>query len=98
MKKDGDNIIFEKAGDLPPMAMSLGTTRYNKTGTWRNEKPVVDVDKCTGCGICWKFCPDMSITEDENGKAKVDYEFCKGCAICFVECPVDAIKMVEEEK
>lgn len=98
MKKEGDKIIFENAGDLPDMAKSLGTTRYNKTGTWRNERPVVDKEKCIACGICWKFCPDMSIIVDEDGKADVDYEFCKGCAICAEECPVDAITMVEEEK
>ncbi len=98
MKKDGDKIIFENAADLPDMAKSMGTTRFNKTGTWRNEKPIVDTDKCTGCGICWKYCPDMSILEDENGKAAIDYEFCKGCAICVEVCPVKAISMVEEEK
>lgn len=98
LKKDGDKIIFENAADLPEMAMSLGTTRFNKTGTWRNERPVVDKAKCISCGICWKFCPDMSIIEDAEGKADVDYEFCKGCAICAAECPVGAITMVEEEK
>jgi len=98
MKRDGKKIIFEKASDLPPMAMSLGSTEYNETGSWRNERPVVDTSKCTGCGICWKFCPDMSIKEDANGKASIDYVFCKGCGICTVECPVKAIEMKEEDK
>jgi len=98
MKREGKKIIFEKVSDLPPMAMSLGSTEYNETGSWRNERPVVDSLKCTGCGTCWKFCPDMSIKEDKNGKASIDYVFCKGCGICAVECPVKAIEMKGEEK
>lgn len=98
MKRIGKKIIFEKESDLPPNAMSLGTTEFNETGSWRNERPVVDKAKCIACGICWKYCPDMSIKEDSEGKAEIDYVFCKGCGICAAECPVKAITMIEEEK
>ncbi|KXA99528.1 pyruvate synthase [candidate division MSBL1 archaeon SCGC-AAA261G05] len=74
------------------------TTLVNKTGSWRAFRPVIDHDKCIGCGTCEKFCPDMSVKEVEDGKFEIDLDYCKGCGICAVECPVDAIQMVKEEK
>lgn len=67
-----------------------------KTGTWRTHKPVVDLDKCTGCLICWLYCPEDTIIRLENDKVSIDYEYCKGCGICAHQCPFDAIQMVPE--
>jgi len=67
-----------------------------KTGTWRlGLKPVVDEEKCTGCGACHLFCPDGAVRVVE-GKAVIDYAYCKGCGICSEECPTGAIEMVKE--
>lgn len=66
-----------------------------KTGTWRQEKPVVN-EKCIACGICVKYCPGQYIVLEDI--ASIDYEYCKGCGICGVLCPAKAIAMVEEEK
>lgn len=68
----------------------------NKTGSWRSKKPVVDKDKCIGCGQCEEHCPDNSIVVGEDKKAKVDYDYCKGCGICARLCPVKCIKMQDE--
>lgn len=32
-----------------------------KTGNWRNIHPIVDKEKCIGCGNCVKFCPEAVI-------------------------------------
>lgn len=32
----------------------------NKTGSWRDFRPII-TERCTGCGICQKFCPDGCI-------------------------------------
>lgn len=69
-----------------------GSTRRNKTGSWRIFRPEPDSEKCISCGICYLFCPDGCIGEDFIA----DYDFCKGCGICAEECPVKAIKMVRE--
>lgn len=67
-----------------------------KTGGWRDFKPIVDKEKCTGCRICEIHCPDNSIVvDDKTRKAVVDYDYCKGCLICVIECPVKAIRAEE---
>ena len=99
MAKARTKIAFHGIKDLPPMAMSLRSMGANLTGAWRNIRPMVDGDKCTGCMICWKFCPDLAIdinTDKERPIINLDY--CKGCGICAEECPKKCITMVEEEK
>jgi Pyruvate/2-oxoacid:ferredoxin oxidoreductase delta subunit/bacterioferritin-associated ferredoxin len=53
----------------------------------------VNEDKCTGCGICARVCPTLSIRV-ESGLAKVDTNTCAGCGACVERCPLDAVKLV----
>lgn len=64
-------------------------------GSWRFEKPVVDMEKCVLCGLCWLYCPD-GVVEIKENLVVIDYEYCKGCGVCAAECPVGAINMVRE--
>ncbi len=66
---------------------------YPKTGGWKNAIFCVN-EKCIGCGMCEKHCPEATIRMKMIGdkkKAKIDPEFCKGCGICANVCPVGAI-------
>ena len=75
-----------------------------KTGDWRYMKPEVIKEKCVGCGICVKFCPEAAIeliTDNQqqttkNKIADIDYYFCKGCGVCANVCPERAIIMKKE--
>jgi 2-oxoisovalerate ferredoxin oxidoreductase delta subunit len=96
-KRDAAKVTFTSAAEFPTMPMSLGSMLWNKTGTWRNIRPEIKLEDCIQCGICWKFCPDMSI-QIENEWPVVDYDFCKGCGICAEECPTKCIAMVEERR
>ncbi|HOI45020.1 MAG TPA: 4Fe-4S binding protein, partial [Candidatus Aminicenantes bacterium] len=95
--KEAEKIIFTSEKDMPTMPMSLGSQLHNKTGAWRNIRPEIDLARCIQCGICWKFCPDVSIYI-ENEFPAVDLDYCKGCGICAEECPTKCIIMVEEVK
>ena len=107
-----ERIEITRVKEYPPMAVSLGSMLVNRTGNWRNVRPVIDYSKCIRCMICWKFCPEPSILikpddfldERLRGLSKIrevpviDYDYCKGCGICAVECPKGAIELVREEK
>lgn len=79
------------------IVLEPGTSVENKTGGWRNFKPVIEMKKCIDCGNCWIFCPDSCIRKTGD-KYEVDLDYCKGCGICTNECPTKAIEMVMEEK
>ncbi len=65
-------------------------------GGWRAERPIIDMDRCTNCMICWIFCPEGAIKVENSTVIGIDLDHCKGCAICAMECPPKVIKMVEE--
>jgi len=73
-----------------------GSAADLKTGDWRSQHPVTDYEKCTKCGLCYIFCPDMAYTQNKDGYYEVNLYYCKGCSTCAKECPTDAITMVEE--
>lgn len=73
-----------------------------KNAGWRNVRPSVDAEKCTGCLQCYLYCPDGTIFRRETDEAKpkpaiaFDYDFCKGCGVCAQVCKFGAITMVSE--
>ncbi|MFH1420964.1 MAG: 4Fe-4S binding protein [Candidatus Aenigmatarchaeota archaeon] len=76
-------------------------TTVNKTGAWRTFVPKIDLDKCSGCGICASYCPEECIDIMQKGgkkKADVNYDYCKGCMLCLTICPLKAITSEQEEK
>lgn len=48
-------------------------------------------DKCIGCRICQKVCPQNCI-DLANGKATIRQQNCLHCGACFEKCPVNAIE------
>ena len=57
--------------------------------------PVVDKDKCIGCGLCVSLCPDV-FELGEDGKSRVKNP--DGCNACDCKevaesCPAGAIKL-----
>ncbi len=73
-----------------------GKGSAGKTGTWRLYKPVIKIDGCTKCGICWLYCPDDVISWRPREYPDIDYTYCKGCGICASVCPVNTIEMILE--
>lgn len=52
----------------------------------------IDPDKCTGCGLCEKACPNNTISTVEDTKIReIENKECLVCFECQHVCPVDAI-------
>ena len=75
-----------------------GSASKYKTGDWRSQRPVFDLERCIKCGICYIYCPEGCISQNAEGNFEADLYYCKGCGICAIECPKDVITMVEEEE
>ena len=71
-------------------------TPLRKTGDWRVMRPVIDLERCTHCWICFVNCPDGAISLGTADAPQIDYGVCKGCLICAEECPIDAIDSIRE--
>jgi heterodisulfide reductase subunit A2 len=56
-------------------------------------KAVVDLEKCTSCGVCSRICPYNAIEVDIKAKngAQIITAACAGCGACAAECKFKAI-------
>ena len=80
-------------GTLKNIGMGCGSSR-GKAEMHETEKPVVDGEKCVGCGVCADNCAHGAI--GVNGRAYVDFDKCKGCGRCIGVCPEKAMKPGQE--
>jgi MinD superfamily P-loop ATPase len=98
-------ILFSQAGkkivacdcdvDAPNLAIWLGgISDWDKSKKITTlKKPVIDKQKCLGCGKCVQNC-QFNALRIENKKAKLNRFFCEGCGVCQIVCPQKAIKLV----
>ena len=57
----------------------------------------IDVDRCTGCGLCIDACHEGAL-QLMNGKAVlVSDSYCDGLGACLPQCPANAIFVEERE-
>jgi NAD-dependent dihydropyrimidine dehydrogenase PreA subunit len=53
--------------------------------------PLIDLRRCTGCGLCEQLCPTNAV-EVWRGKAEiVRPDACSFCDVCESYCPEGAI-------
>lgn len=95
MAKSEDQITWKEL-EVGCAVSEPGNASQYKTGDWRSLRPIVEKNRCIRCGVCYIFCPDMAIVNDEEGFFEADLYYCKGCGICAQECPTGCISMVEE--
>ena len=98
LKKEGAIIVNtakSKEEIMPPhtgltegmQIFAAGTSKYFKTGEWRNNTPVYLEDNCKQCLLCAPVCPDSSIPVKDQKRGAFDLDHCKGCGICAKVCP-----------
>jgi pyruvate ferredoxin oxidoreductase gamma subunit len=92
------DVRFDNPVISSPSVLHAGNAVERNTGSWRVERPVIDPDVCTRCGLCFVRCPDGAIALDEEGFPIIDYDHCKGCMICQQICPLRAIDSKRETR
>jgi pyruvate ferredoxin oxidoreductase gamma subunit len=85
-----------RAAVAAPTVLAGGTSALQSTAGWRVSRPVVDLERCTRCFLCFALCPEGAISLDAANYPVVDYAHCKGCLVCVTECPPHAIAAVPE--
>ena len=81
-----------------PLVVKPGSSKNNKTGTWRIEvKPKFLKKDCIACKMCLLICPEGCIEGAEKNTYDFDPAYCKGCGNCAMVCPKKDILMVKEE-
>ena len=58
--------------------------------------PVIDAEKCKGCGKCRKNCPMEAISGTVKQPHTIDPEKCVNCGACVQNCPFGAITAAKE--
>jgi len=81
---------------FPRVIVSTQSMAANHTGNWRTMRPTIHAHFCTGCQICWKFCPEACVRLSDKVPS-IDMDYCKGCGICVEECPAHCIEFKPEE-
>ncbi len=76
---------------ITPAIRRGASAALRHTGSWRVERPEIELGKCKRCFLCYLYCPDAAIQLDDENYPHLDYDHCKGCMICFAECPTEAI-------
>ncbi|MCD6569566.1 MAG: NAD(P)H-dependent oxidoreductase subunit E [Deltaproteobacteria bacterium] len=51
----------------------------------------IDEDKCTGCTVCAKKCPQKCISGEKKKPHTIDASKCIKCGVCKTVCPFDAV-------
>jgi NAD-dependent dihydropyrimidine dehydrogenase PreA subunit len=59
--------------------------------------PTIDLDICTGCGLCIDRCPTHAVEMGAKGRPSiVRPEDCAYCGLCEEMCPEGAIALSYE--
>lgn len=69
---------------------------FNDIGIIGRAYPIVDEEKCDGCGKCVETCLMKAIAVNENMKAVINRNKCKMCGRCMNTCPISAVYAEEK--
>ena len=87
--KEGLNIFYHIAGLFGQRLWYYGQTLSYK------DKPNIDTDKCTVCGLCVKNCP-MKNLEKREGRI-IHQKRCTMCYRCVNNCPAQALTILGKQ-
>ena len=60
------------------------------------EMPVIDREKCDGCGLCVSVCQCNAVVLVDDVITIIETEECGWCTLCEAVCPTGAISCAFE--
>jgi len=96
LAKPPDKLTWKDL-EIGSIVTEPGSAGLYQTGDWRSQRPSVNRKRCIKCGICYIFCPEGCIAQNDEGYFEANLFYCKGCGTCACECPTEAITMEQEE-
>jgi len=51
----------------------------------------IDPEKCNGCHLCFKSCPQGAISGELKSPHSIDQQKCSKCGVCFESCKFEAV-------
>ena len=75
MAKSEDELTWKDL-EIGSIVTEPGSASQYQTGTWRSERPIIDLDKCNKCGLCYIFCPDAAIEMNDDGYPELMLFYC----------------------
>lgn len=82
-------------GPYPPECYYTPRMENGEPAKFLKALPVIDMDKCCGCGECAGLCPMDSIHMTEKGIPEIK-GVCIKCQACILTCPSYAICLTDE--
>ena len=55
------------------------------------EMPIIDPQKCNGCGLCVGVCSHNGLALVDNVIVVIETKECDWCTLCEAVCPTEAI-------
>ena len=77
-------------GALKNLGMGSGSNE-GKREMHSDGRPMVDPEKCVGCGACAQNCAHDGPQMQDSGVMQINWSNCMGCGRCVDVCPVQAI-------
>jgi NADH-quinone oxidoreductase subunit F len=53
----------------------------------------VNEEKCTGCGVCKRNCPNLAIEGQKKHTHRINNDLCTRCGLCISECQFESISV-----
>jgi NAD-dependent dihydropyrimidine dehydrogenase PreA subunit len=51
----------------------------------------LDLEKCTGCGVCTQVCPHQVLALQDKKAVIIDLDHCMECGACSLNCAFSAL-------
>ncbi|WP_027722385.1 ATP-binding protein [Maridesulfovibrio zosterae] len=75
--------------DAADLHLILNPDIVETTDFFSGERPIINPEICTQCGLCSEHCKFDAISKD----CSIIPEKCEGCGVCSFVCPVQAVSI-----